>query len=64
MERLQCGVCRLNYVNSKEMAYGILGLECSMSSVVQAQKVVQGYDVGLDVYRRLIWGKTEFYIVV
>ena len=35
-----------------------------MSSVVQAQKVVQGDEAGLDVYRRLIRGKTELYIVV
>jgi len=27
-----------------------------MSSVVQAQKVVQRYEVGLDVYHRLLWG--------
>jgi hypothetical protein len=47
---MQCEVCHLNYISSMEMAYGVLGLEYSVSSVVQAQKIVQGDEVGLEKY--------------
>jgi len=30
-----------------------------MSSVIQAPKVVQGDEVGLDVYDRLLWGNSK-----
>jgi len=35
-----------------------------MSSVVKAQKVVQGDEVGLDMYHRLLWGKIILYCII
>jgi hypothetical protein len=32
-----------------------------MSSVVQTHKVLQGDELGLDVYRRLLWGNRILY---
>ena len=64
MERLQCEVCRLNYVSCMETAYDKLGLEQSKSSVVQAQKVVQGDEDGLGVCHRLILEECSLYVGV
>jgi len=46
------------------MAYGILGMDKSMSSLVEAQKVVQGDEDGLDVCHSLMSEECSLYVGV